>query len=117
MIDKKIENIYNNKIFKSCFRLTKAELSVFNYFLENSFSEFQAEELSSLMDLNLTTVQRAVKKMTQLGILVRKQINLNTGGYFYSYKIMGFKKIKLIAVLIKEQRLKILLERWGIKKT
>ena len=81
-----------SEILKCALNLTKAELKIFMFFFENKGSEYLTEEVSKELGLNLSTVQRAVKKLYELLVLNRRQKNLDTGGYIYIYSIVS--KIK-----------------------
>lgn len=101
------------KVYKSCFDLTKAELEVFKLFLKDSNKEYDSEKISSLMVLDLSTIQRAVKKMSAYGLLIRNQYNLKSGGYYYSYKIQDMGTIRKNAIKIMDNRLQEICVKWS----
>ena len=85
-----------DEIIKCGLGLTKSELSLFYFLVKNSEKEYTTEELAQETKLNITTIQKAVKKLAQQEILNRYQVNLSSGGYQYTYACATKKKIRLI---------------------
>jgi predicted transcriptional regulator len=52
--------------------------------------------LSKALKLDISTVQRSVKKLYEKEILQRSQQNLDGGGYVFKYKVNSRAKIKNI---------------------
>lgn len=84
------------EIVKCALSLTKAECKVFRYFFENPTENLTTEALAENLGLNLTTVQKAVKKLNENGIIIRYQQNLDHGGYVYTYEASPKKRIREI---------------------
>ena len=98
MIDFACKSFDLDEIIKCGFGLTKAEHSLLNAALKLGDEYFTTEELSAKTKLNLSTVQRAVKKMYEQKILERKQNNLDQGGYVYIYKVIDRQQLRKILI-------------------
>lgn len=96
MIDFACKRFNIEEIIKCALGLTKAECSVFKYFFENPTENLTTERLAQKLKLNLTTVQKAVKKLNESGIIIRYQKNLDKGGYIYTYEASSKKQIRQI---------------------
>ncbi len=83
-------------IIKCGLGLTRAELSIFLHLLKNKDRTFTTSALSKEVGLEITTAQKAFKKMTEKKLLTKNQLNLDTGGYLFEYKILPENKIKQI---------------------
>lgn len=94
MIDFACKRFDLQEIIKCALGLTKAELKVMNFFLTNPRQEFTTEDISKKLNLNLTTIQKAVKKLREKEILKRHQKNLLKGGYVFTYETNSKTKIK-----------------------
>ncbi len=92
-----------NEIIKCSLGLSKADLRVFSLIIENPEKEYTAEEIAKQLNMNLSTAQRAVKKLHEKEILIRYQKNLKPGGYVFYYKSRPKKAIsKKIMQIIKK---------------
>lgn len=94
MIDFACREFNLDQIIKCSFGLTKAEYSLLTSALEYKEEYFTAEELSKKIGLNLSTVQRGVKKLYEEKVLQRKQNNLEGGGYIYIYKVIPRQELR-----------------------
>jgi len=83
-------------IIKCGLSLTRAEMQVFHFFIKNSDKEMTAIQISKSTKLNLTTIQKAVKKLNEKGVISRSQKNLDNGGYLFFYKCNSKKRIREI---------------------
>jgi len=83
------------EIIKCGLGLTKADCKVFMNLLNES-DWVTTESIAKKLDLNLSTVQRAVKKLFTSEILDRTQENLDGGGYIFLYRHKPKKVIKKI---------------------
>lgn len=86
MIDFACKQFNLNEIIKCGLSLTKKELEIMKYFVENRNREHTTKEISKRLKLNLTTIQKAVKKLYDKQIILRHQKNLENGGYVYTYE-------------------------------
>lgn len=100
MLNMRCDNVNVDEIIKCGLNLTKCEMSILKYFIKNKDWK-DTDKVADDMQLNLSTVQRAVKKLTESGIIERKQYNLKSGGYYFSYKIMSKIKVreKMLTIL------------------
>jgi len=67
------------------------------------------------MGLNLTTVQKAVKKLAEKGVIVRHQKNLVAGGYVYVYECVSRAKVRgIVKGIVREwyQKVEGRIDRW-----
>ena len=86
MIDFACKQFDLGDIIKCGLSLTKTEFKIMEFFLKNASKEFTTPLLSKKLNLNLTTIQKAVKKLSERNIIIRHQKNLEKGGYIYTYK-------------------------------
>ena len=87
MIDFACKKFEMNEVIKCTLGLTKSEYKLMDFFLEKEDKWVSTSKLSNLFELNITTIQRAVKTLYEKDILDRRQDNLEQGGYEYYYKI------------------------------
>ena len=94
MIDFACKKFGVDGVVKCGLGLSRAEFRVMKYFLKKGClgctSIFVADELK----LNLTTIQKAVKKLSEKGVIVRHQRNLENGGYVYVYECVSREKVR-----------------------
>ena len=76
--------------------------------------ELKVEEIAQGMNLERSTVQKAIKNLTQKNIVLRKQENLDKGGYVFRYEIKDKNQLKVMIVESVDQWHKNVLEE--IKK-
>ena len=102
-------------VIKCALNLTKADLKVMKYFLNESEQWIDTDSLSKALELDISTIQRSVKKLHEKEILQRSQQNLDGGGYVFIYKIYSRAKIKNIIMNVVNSwadRLGQELEKW-----
>jgi predicted transcriptional regulator len=87
-------------VIKCALNLTKADLKVMKYFLNEKEQWVDTEILSKTLQLDISTIQRSVKKLYEKEILQRSQQNLDNGGYVFKYKIYSRAKIKKIIMTV-----------------
>jgi len=87
MIDFACKKFDVDDIVKCSLGLTKSDFKLLAYLIENSGEFATTDELADSLKLNLSTVQRGVKKLSDKGMLLRSQENLNGGGYAFMYKV------------------------------
>jgi predicted transcriptional regulator len=95
MIDFACKRFDVEQIIKCGLGLTKAELSLFN-FLINQYDWKSSKEISDEIKLDLSTVQRGLKKLFEKDIIERRQNNKDNGGYEFIYLTRSRKEIKKI---------------------
>ncbi|MFP4402634.1 MAG: helix-turn-helix domain-containing protein [Candidatus Nanoarchaeia archaeon] len=96
MVDFACTQISIDDIIKCSFGLTKTELEIFRFLVSHKHTRFSTHELSLKLNLDITTIQKAVKKLTSKGILKKDQKNLEQGGYVLLYQCIGQEHIKKI---------------------
>jgi predicted transcriptional regulator len=102
-------------VIKCALNLTKADLKVMKYFLNETERWVDTDSLSKALKLDISTIQRSVKKLHEKEILQRSQQNLDGGGYVFRYKIHSRAKIKNIMMIVVNSwadRLGQELEKW-----
>lgn len=95
MIDFACKQFNLDDIIKCGLGLTKTEFKIMEYFLDNT-KECTTHSISKKLNLNLTTIQKAVKKLSEKEIIIRHQKNLSSGGYLYTYECNSKTNIRKI---------------------
>ncbi len=107
MIDFACKQFNVNDIIKCALGLTKAEFKIMEYFFAEA-EKCTTLSISEKLELNLTTIQKAVKKLAEKKIIVRRQKNLENGGYVYTYECNSKPAVrKIIKDIIKNWSLKV----------
>jgi predicted transcriptional regulator len=96
MIDFACKQFNLEDIIKCGLSLTKTEFKIMEYFIAHKSAEHTTINVANDLNLNLTTIQKAVKKLHEKGILLRHQKNLENGGYIYTYECNSKKNIRKI---------------------
>jgi len=115
MIDFACREFNLDEIIKCGFGITKAEYAMLDYFSNNHKSWLTTEDISKDLKLNLSTVQRGVKKLFEKEILGRRQNNLSGGGYAYVYKLKSKSEVRKIILNIIHswvKRVEIEINKW-----
>ncbi len=115
MIDFACKKFDLKEIIKCGLGLSKADCNIMMFLMDNPSEFYTTEKIASKLGLNLSTAQRAVKKLTEKGILLRLQNNLHSGGYEFAYKIKDKKKVREIILDIVKNWVKKVeeeLEKW-----
>ncbi|MFZ2498292.1 MAG: MarR family transcriptional regulator [Methanosarcina sp.] len=115
MIDFACKEFRVEDVIKCALNLTKADLKVMKYFLNETEQWVDTDSLSKVLKLDISTIQRSVKKLHEKEILQRSQQNLDGGGYVFRYKIHSRAKIKNIIMTVVNSwadRLGQELEKW-----
>jgi predicted transcriptional regulator len=100
MIDFACKEFKIEDVIKCALNLTKADLKVMKYFLSETDQWVDTDFLSKVLKLDISTVQRSVKKLHEKEILQRSQQNLDGGGYVFKYKTNSRAKIKNIIMTV-----------------
>ncbi len=115
MIDFACKEFKVEDVIKCALNLTKSDLIVMKYFLSENEHWVDTESLSKALNLDISTIQRSVKKLHEKEILQRSQQNLDGGGYIYRYKINSRVEVKNIVMNVVSswaERLGQELEKW-----
>ncbi len=103
MIDFACKTFSIDEVMKCSLGLTKSDFRLLKFFFDNPEKQFTTTELSEELKLNLSTIQRSVKKLKEKEVIARGQHNLQGGGYEYFYELCHKKKIvKIINNIIEE---------------
>ncbi|MBC8444207.1 MarR family transcriptional regulator [Candidatus Woesearchaeota archaeon] len=81
------------EIIKCSFDLNKTEYNLL-LFLINSKRELDIKEISEKLSLDRSTIQKAMKLLTQKDLVKRIQTNLENGGYVFFYIVKNKQEIK-----------------------
>jgi predicted transcriptional regulator len=100
MIDFACQQFDLTTIIKCSLNLTKADFKVLVFMTQNHSEWFTSDDLAKKLKLNLSTIQRAVKKLHEKGLADRNQNNLDNGGYIYIYKSKSKDEISAIIMKI-----------------
>ena len=95
MIDFACKRIEFDEIIKCGLNLSKTEVSIFKYFIyDKPNQQLSSTEISNDLNLDLSTIQRTLKKLYEKNIVEKYQMNLDKGGYVFVYKIKSRQHIK-----------------------
>ncbi|MFA5856128.1 MAG: HTH domain-containing protein [Candidatus Pacearchaeota archaeon] len=95
MIDFACKKFSLDEIIKCSLGLTKSDLRILEFLMKNR-EKINSNGISEKLDLELSTVQRSLKRLNEKNMLLRHQINLSNGGYVYYYTINDKKVIRKI---------------------
>lgn len=87
MIDFACKRFVIDDIVKCAFGLTRSEFEVFKLLADSPEEEFVSSLIAKKLSLDISTVQRALKKLYDQDVLFRGQSNFTGGGYEYSYTL------------------------------
>jgi predicted transcriptional regulator len=87
-------------VIKCGLNLTKAELLVLKHLLRHNTVWFTTEQIATDLSLDISTVQRSTKKLTEKKVLQKSQNNLEGGGYFFVYRVKNKREIRSIIMEI-----------------
>jgi predicted transcriptional regulator len=91
-----------DEIVKCSLSLTRAEFKVLAFLLKRQ-KFMKSDDVAEAMSLDLSTIQKALKKLYGKGILERRQKNLDNGGYVYIYRAENRQKVReIIKGIIRE---------------
>jgi predicted transcriptional regulator len=97
MIDFACKKFDIEEVVKCSLGLSKSEFRLLKFLMVHE-TNFTTEELSEKLDLDKSTIQRAVKKMHGKGLLTRGQINQSVGGYVFLYRVKNKPAIRKIVL-------------------
>ena len=93
MISFSCKKISKEELIRCSFNLNKTEYNVLIFLLENE-GKHTILDISKKMNLERTTIQKAIKNLVKNDLVKRTQINLPKGGYIFYYEINNKKNIK-----------------------
>ncbi len=103
MITFACKKINREDLLRCSFNLNKTEYKVF-MFLLSKHGKYKVKDISSIMGLERTGIQKALKGLLKKNLIKRSQKNLERGGYVYLYTVKDKKEIK--------QRMREIIDRW-----
>ena len=86
MINFACQRFQLEQIIRCGLALTKTDYKILNFLVENTDSWYTTEDIAEAFKINVSTAQRAVKKLHMEGVIQRTQNNLDSGGYVFLYK-------------------------------
>ncbi|MFT4308994.1 MAG: MarR family transcriptional regulator [Candidatus Woesearchaeota archaeon] len=105
-IDFACNTVTVDELLTCSFNLTKGELLIFTYFMNNPKS-LTIKEIGSAVSMERSGAQKAVKKLVDAGLLEKRQVNNERGGFYYRYYIADKEDIK--------KRILELIDSWSSK--
>lgn len=93
MITFSCKKISKEELIKCALGLNKTDYNLLVFLLKNE-KEKTAYQISELMELDRTTIQKSVKNLLDKGLVKRIQRNISGGGYTFLYKINDKNEIK-----------------------
>ncbi|MBT7902801.1 MarR family transcriptional regulator [Candidatus Woesearchaeota archaeon] len=94
MIDFACKQFKLEEVIKCGLGLSKADYKLLEFLLQQYDEWFTTDDLAKRMKLNLSTIQRSVKKLSEKQVIKRSQNNLDGGGYMYVYQIKDKDQIR-----------------------
>jgi predicted transcriptional regulator len=88
------KNFDLKEVIRCSLGLTKTDFRILEFLMKNNSKKFSANIISNELKLDLSTVQRSMKKMSEKKLLNKSQINLASGGYNFNYCICEKNNIK-----------------------
>ncbi len=92
MINLACKNISVEELIRCAFNLKKTEYQIIRILLKHP--GLTSHELSQKLEKDVTTIQKSLKILSQEGLVLRKQRNLEQGGYEFYYESIPKNKIK-----------------------
>ena len=93
MIKFSCREISKEDLIKCTFALNRTEYNLLIFLLKKE-KKYTAFQISELMKLDRTTIQKAIKKLVDTKLVNRIQRNIPNGGYTFLYIIKDKKEIK-----------------------
>ncbi|MFP4567327.1 MAG: helix-turn-helix domain-containing protein [Candidatus Woesearchaeota archaeon] len=92
MIDFACKKLDLNEVMRCGLGITKTEQEILNFLIKTEW--FTAIDLSKNMKISLATAQRSLKNLHEKNLILRRQQNLELGGYLFFYKSQEKEFIK-----------------------
>ncbi|MBU0615616.1 MAG: MarR family transcriptional regulator [Nanoarchaeota archaeon] len=93
MIDFACKSFKLERVIRCGLGLTIADFKVLEFLLKQD-KELDTKDIAAGITVNLSTVQRAVKKLAEKELIQRRQENLDDGGYLFYYSIRSKQHIR-----------------------
>ena len=79
-------------IIRCAFGITKTEYNIFEFLTKKQ--DITVEDMTEELKKDRTTIQKAVKSLVDKGIVIRRQRNIDMGGYQYIYSLKDKQELK-----------------------
>jgi len=83
-------------VVKCSLGLSKGEVIILKFLVKNSLKFYSTDEISRKLGFEKSTIQKCVKKLYDLKILIKRQKNLDGGGYEFEYCGIEVEKVREI---------------------
>ena len=93
MITFSCKKITKEELLRCSFNLNRTEYNVLSFMLKND-KTCKISQISKAMELERTTIQKAIKGLVSKGLIKRLQRNLSRGGYVFLYRMNNKDDIK-----------------------
>lgn len=102
MIDFACKKLDLNEVMRCGFGITKTEQELLNFLINSDWRT--ASHVAKHLGISLATAQRSLKNLHEKNLIERMQLNLDKGGYLFSYRARDKSFIK--------SEIKIILDGW-----
>ncbi len=82
------------QLLKCSLSLSSTEMRLLRFLASSEGNEYEISELLEVAEKSRTTVQRALNRLEKKGLVRKRQINLDKGGYYYVYSSLSKSRIK-----------------------
>jgi len=93
MIEFSCKKISKEDLIKCTFALNKTEYNLLIFLLQKE-KKYTTIQISELMELDRTTIQKAIKNLVDKELVKKTQKNISGGGYTFLYLIGDKTEIK-----------------------
>ncbi len=93
MVTFSCKRISQEELIRCSFNLNKTEYNVLMFMLKRG-EIFTVSQISKVIKLDRTTIQKAIKSLVDKKLVKKRQKNLPKGGYTFFYKINNKNEIK-----------------------
>lgn len=93
MIDFACEKFKIEDLFRCTFQLSSTEYQILQVLIEEA-AWFEVKELTCKVNKERSTIHKSVKKLVDVGLVQRRKLNRDRGGYLFVYKAIPKGKIK-----------------------
>jgi predicted transcriptional regulator len=87
------KNLTSQELIQCTFNLTKTELKIFLFLLKNKRS-VPSTNIAEDLGVDRTTIQKSMKGLLDKDIVLRKQLNLDSGGYVFLYSVKNKDELR-----------------------
>lgn len=94
------KNIDFKELLQCSFNLNKTEYDLFVFLLDKE-ENLCVSTIAKILNKDRTTIQKAMKKLLSQDLVLKYQVNLETGGYTFLYKIKNkdFIRNKMLEIV------------------